>query len=382
VKSLARFFLFLLLALLLAGGGAGFYAYHAARNFLNTPANVALGEEERFFYLEVPLGSSLDQVAERLYAEGGISDARKFRLLGRWKRVAGRIKAGEFEFSTGWKPGQVLDQLVSGRSLLHRVTIPEGLPWWEVGRILEENGFARFADFEACVKDARLMRRYGIPFATAEGFLFPDTYMLDRPSSITRAHAENIVAVMVQNFWTSTSAIWQEAAHKAGLRQGEGVEVTASGQVIASFVPLYARKFPAEVKNLVILASLTEKESAVPEERPRVSGVYVNRLRAGMLLQCDPTIIYGLGPGFKGPILRSQLRDASNLYNTYKFAGLPPGPICSPGLQALDAAFRPEDHRYLYFVATGKPGGRHVFSRTLAEHDRAVQDYRKATERR
>jgi hypothetical protein len=132
---------------------------------------------------------------------------------------------------------------------------------------------------------------------------------------------------------------------------------------------------PAALRRLIILASLVEKETGLPAERGTVAGVYANRLRRGMLLQCDPTIIYGIGPSFKGAIRRSQLEDASNPYNTYKHAGLPPGPICSPGLASLDAAFAPERHEYLFFVATGLDGG-HSFSKTVSEHNRAVQLYR------
>jgi UPF0755 protein len=133
---------------------------------------------------------------------------------------------------------------------------------------------------------------------------------------------------------------------------------------------------PAALGALVVLASLVEKETALPAERARVAGVYANRLRLGMLLQCDPTIIYGVGPGFSGSILRSQLRNAANPYNTYKHAGLPPGPICSPGLAAFLAAALPEQHAFIYFVATGLADGSHVFSKSSAEHNAAVRKYR------
>ena len=377
MKKLLKYILLLGLIVIVAGAGLGAYVYYSMNKFLDTPANIALNQEEKFFYVIVEPGSSFERVAFQLYEQGGISDVDRFKLLGRWKKATGQIKAGEFEFNTSWKPEQVLDQLVTGRSLLHRVTVPEGLPWWEVGRLLEARGFVKYEDFEACVKDSRLMRRYGIPFATAEGFLFPETYMFNKSMTPTRAHAESAVSTMVQTFWRATGHIWEEAAETVGLQEGEGVEVTASGQIIASFVPPYARKYPQEVKQMLILASLVEKESAVPDERPIVAGVYANRLRINMPLQCDPTIIYGLGQGFKGPILRSHIRDAQNPYNTYKIYGLPPGPICSPGVQAMNAAYKPEQNKYLYFVATGKSDGRHIFSRTLAEHNRAVQAYRK-----
>ena len=129
------------------------------------------------------------------------------------------------------------------------------------------------------------------------------------------------------------------------------------------------------LKELVIMASLVEKETGLPEERPRVAGVYANRLKINMLLQCDPTIIYGIGEAFKGSILRSQIQDASNRYNTYQHAGLPPGPISSFGLDAIKAAANPEQHDYYYFVATGVDKG-HTFSKNLTEHNKAVTVYR------
>ena len=124
-----------------------------------------------------------------------------------------------------------------------------------------------------------------------------------------------------------------------------------------------------------------EKETGLPEERPRVAGVYDNRLRKGMALQADPTVIYGLGPDFAGPLLRRHLEDSGNPYNTYRIPGLPPGPMCSPGLSAVEAALRPESHDYLYFVATGRDRG-HIFSATLAQHNRAVRAYRQALRER
>jgi hypothetical protein len=132
---------------------------------------------------------------------------------------------------------------------------------------------------------------------------------------------------------------------------------------------------PDALKRLVILASLVERETPLPQERSRVAGVYANRLRLGIPLQCDPTIIYGVGESFTGEIRRSQLQDASNPYNTYQRVGLPPGPICSPSAESLAAAFDPEEHQYLYFVATGVGG--HAFSKTLAEHNKAVEMYRR-----
>lgn len=377
-KILLAVLAFFLLAGL--GGLGGLYLYIS--NFAGTPSNQALGQEPRYFYMLVERGASFDKVANDLYREGAISSVDKFKLLGRLRGTSSQIKAGEFEFNTAWTPEQVLDQLVNGRALLHRITIPEGLPWWEVARLLEEKGFARAEDFAELVRDQRLLQRYGIPFATAEGFLYPETYMLNKGRVPTKAHAQSAMQTMVQTFWSKTAHLWNGAGGAPGLEGAPGsggsggVDVGASGTVVASFVPRYARENPEEVKRLVILASLVEKESAVADERPRVAGVYSNRLRIRMPLQCDPTIIYGLGPSFKGPILRSQLLDSSNVYNTYRFYGLPPGPICSPGLGAIQAAFNPERNDFLYFVATGYSDGRHTFSRTLREHNAAVEKYR------
>jgi UPF0755 protein len=359
------------------------------KNFLNTPANQTFGDEARYYYLVVESGANFDKVAENIYRERGISSVWRFKLLGRISRQTVNIKAGEFEFSTAWTPLQVLEQLVSGRALLHRITIPEGLPWWEVGKLLEAQGFARAADFASCVNDVRMMRRYGIPFANAEGFLYPETYMLNKASVPTGAHAQSAMQTMIQTFWAKTAPLWGELGGELeGKTDGPaspvhaGADVSASGRAVASFVPRYARLHPDEVKRIVTLASLVEKESAAADERPRVAGVYMNRLNIRMPLQCDPTVIYGLGELFEGRILRSHLLDATNPYNTYKFYGLPPGPICSPGMGSLKAAFHPEQNRYFYFVASGKGDGRHVFSSTLAEHNAAVRQYRELIELR
>lgn len=363
----------------LLGAGAGVFFWQL-NQFKSTSPAAAKGEEPRYYYLLVEKGASFDQVAEDIFREGGITDIDRFKFYGRWEGKASSIKAGEFEFNTGWTPVQVLDQLVSGKVLLHRITIPEGLPWWEVGKLLESKGFATAADFAECVNDSRLMKRYGIPFDNAEGFLFPETYLLNKGRVPTKAHAQSAMQTMVQTFWSKTAAIWAEADSASQLTPNSegGVVVSSSGQVIASFVPAFAREKPQEVKRLVILASLVEKESAVADERPRVAGVYANRLRINMPLQCDPTVIYGLGEKYPGKILRSHLLDGANPYNTYKFYGLPPGPICSPGLQAMNAAFKPEVNSFLYFVSTGRADGRHIFSKTLDEHNRAVQQYRQA----
>ena len=206
----------------------------------------------------------------------------------------------------------------------------------------------READFDAVIHDSEFLRHWGIPFESAEGFLYPDTYFMPQPRAMDPAAARAAAGRMVDTFWRKADALWPEG-----------------------------RPDPATLRRVVTLASIVEKETAVPAERSRVAGVYANRLKKNMLLQADPTVIYGLGPDFRGPLLTKHLQDGGNAYNTYRLAGLPPGPICSPGLAALRAALSPEVHNYLYFVANGKDGG-HVFSTTLSQHNRAVRDYRNA----
>lgn len=413
--GLARFVAFLLLLLVCTGMLAGYDAWR----FLTSPAQIDNPQES---IIDIKPGMTFIQIADELARLGAVSDARRFLLLARFKGKVGSIQAGEFQISTGWTPLQLLDHLTTGRPLLYRLSLREGLPWWEVARLVESGGFASAAEFKAVIHDPEFLRAYGIPFANAEGFLFPETYLLRKPKTLGgREQAEAVARLLVESFWRHTWPLWQEYAaskeEKAGdfitlpalrLRGGKLIKAPAAGgpperspapsrqpgevrMVLSAGSPQDSgtKETPAAgslqpavvpvsrdtLQRLVTLASLVEKETGVPEERARVAGVYANRLRLGMLLQCDPTIIYGLGEAFKGPIRRSQLEDPGNLYNTYRHPGLPPGPIASPGLAALRAALHPEDHDYLYFVAVGD-GGKHEFSATLRGHQKAVERYR------
>lgn len=333
----------LLFVLALAACG---WLWREARTFLDS-APESPGREIGF---DVTPGARLGQVAAALAEKGLITDARKFSLLARYKQWENRLQAGRFALNTGWTPERVLDVLVNGKPVLFRVTIPEGLTWWQTGRLLEEAGLVRFADFREVIADPDFLRHYGIPFATAEGFLMPDTYLLkkaDAPGEAQfKAQARAVAGRMVDNFWRRTAAVWPGKVKPRG----------------------------NDLKTWVILASVVEKETAIDKERPRVAGVYQNRLARRMLLQADPTVIYGLGPAFDGNLRRKHLDDPANLYNTYQRPGLPPGPICSFGTAALAAVINPEQHDFLYFVAK-TDGGEHTFSSTLAEHNRAVRQY-------
>lgn len=336
--------LMILLALVCAGAGT---AYYMVASYMNTPVN-ANGQE-----VEVTIfpGQSFQELAEELVKKGIIPDVERFALLAHYKKLSGKIQTGRFLVNSGWSPVQTLDHLTSGKPILERVTIPEGLTWWEVGKRLEKAELVRFEDFAEVVKDDGFLRFWGIPYGTAEGFLYPDTYFIMRPLVLDKASARAVAGRLVDNFWRRTAPLWPE-----GRRPGPG----GAGAV----------------RTIVTLGSIIEKETAVADERTRVAGVYSNRLKAKMLLQADPTIIYGIGPTFNGDIRRRDLENAANPYNTYKHVGLPPGPICSPGLASMRAAQKPEEHDLFYFVARGD--GSHTFSSNLKEHNVAVKLYRSA----
>ncbi|HIW79125.1 MAG TPA: endolytic transglycosylase MltG, partial [Candidatus Bilophila faecipullorum] len=347
-RTLLRWLGAFLLLLLLACGAAGWLAY----DFLHSPGSDPAVSAPRDIEVAVLPGATFGTLTPDLVRLGAVRDNDKFLLLLRWMRYRNlphALKPGRFRLNTGWTPQRVIDQLVNGSPLLDRVTIPEGLPWWETGKRLEAAKMVRFEDFAKVIRDPAFLRHWGIPFDSAEGFLFPDTYLIMRPLELNEKTAKSVVGRLIDNFWRRTAPLWPD-----GRRPGP------SGY--------------AEVRRLVTLASIVERETAVAAERPRVAGVYANRLRIGMLLQADPTTAYGLGEGFDGNLRRRHLDDADNPYNTYKRPGLPPGPICSPGLACLRAAAQPEAHSYLYFVARGEDGS-HVFSSNLTDHNRAVRAY-------
>ncbi|MCR4666552.1 MAG: endolytic transglycosylase MltG [Desulfovibrio sp.] len=354
MRYFPRLLVAVLILLLLCGAGLGIMTYH----FLTTPPSQ--NGNEVFF--DIPPGARLSGVATRLKENGVITDARFFTLLARWKNEQNAMKAGRFALRTDWLPEKVLQTIVHGQPVLYRLTIPEGLTYWQTGRLLEEAGFLTFPEFMEIITDKNFLRHYGIPFDSAEGFLMPDTYLLKKPGSLNKENnnknpqcedknvqgeARKLIGRLVDNFWRKTSPLWPD---------GKRPDAKALARIVT-------------------LASIVEKETSVPAERPRVAGVYTNRLNRNMLLQADPTVIYGIGPKFSGKLLHRHLDNLQNLYNTYQHLGLPPGPICSFGISALSAAICPEQHDFLYFVAK-TDGGEHIFSRTLEEHNRAVRNYR------
>lgn len=329
-----RLLLALLLLILVAGSFVGWEVYR----FLHVPPQ-SPGESVT---VTIEPGLTLARIGQLLEERRVVSSGWKFRIYAQAKGLTASVQAGEFALHTGLPPRQVLGTLVTGKILLHRLLIPEGLTWWQVGRLVEQSGLATFESFAQAVADPDLLMRFDIPAGHAEGFLFPETYYLARPRN---QDARPIVETMLTNFWKVTDAhLWPDG-----------------------------RPSNEDIRKAVVLASLVERETGVAEERERVAGVFANRLRLGMLLQCDPTIIYGLGPDFSERLRRVHLDDQANPYNTYIHPGLPPGPIASPGLASLMAVRNPEKHDLLYFVS--RKDGSHAFSRTLEEHNRAVRRY-------
>lgn len=306
-------------------------------DFLNVPPE----KEGREMLFAVEPGQTLWTVSSHLAEKGLIKDAKRFRSYAQAEEKSGKIRAGEFRLYTNMTAPEVLTTITTTSGILHKFSVREGLNWWQTAEVADKSGLTTYEDFKKAVFDPELIEQYSIPAKNLEGYLFPETYLLTRPRGDT-GHA--LVETMLSEFFKAAQKAWPE-----GLPSSKKIHET------------------------VILASLVEKETGDITERRTIAGVFANRLRKGYLLQADPTIIYGLGEDFDGNIRKRHLRDKSNIYNTYQHRGLPPGPICSPGLESLKAAINPEKHSYLYFVAKGD--GSHYFSKSLREHNNAVRKY-------
>jgi UPF0755 protein len=294
----------------------------------------------------VAAGESLGHVAERLQAAGLVRSARALKIFARWNELDGRLHVGEYELSPHESSAQILDAITSGRVKTWPVTVPEGTRASEIALRLQEAGLADAEAFMAVVRDPDVAHALGVPGDTLEGYLYPDTYQL--PHGLP---ADEVARTMVRLF----DRVWSEQ-----------VEPLAAGSPLSKY-------------QIVTLASIVEKETAAPEERPLIAAVFLNRLKKGMRLETDPTVIYGIAD-FDGNLKRRHLEDAGNPYNTYRIPGLPPGPIASPGVDALLAVVRPSDTDYLYFVS--RNDGTHHFSATYDEHVNAVNRYQKRPRRR
>jgi peptidoglycan lytic transglycosylase G len=293
-------------------------------------------------FVEIPQGAGSRVIGDRLVAAGVVQDRWTFRLA-LWLSGEGRrLQAGEYRFDRPATPLEIVDRIARGDVFVIRVTFPEGLTIPDMAAIFESHGFGRAPLFLDAAKDTAAIRDLDPAAADLEGYLFPDTYPLPRHTD-----AAKLVRQMTAEF---ARALTPELRAAAAARH-------------------------LSVRETVTLASIVEKETARPEERPLVAAVYENRLRLGMPLQCDPTVIYALQRAGKydGNLTRQSLAYDSP-YNTYKYPGLPPGPIASPGRASIEAAVHPaDDPGVLYFVS--RNDGSHEFARTLEEHNRNVRKY-------
>jgi UPF0755 protein len=284
-------------------------------------------------------GLPFTEVARRLQDAGVVRNASGFKLLAWLRGDARRIKAGPYDFGGPATPGRVLDRLVAGDVRRQRLTIPEGFSLREIAARIEAEGIGSAETFLQLARDPEFIASLGIASPSLEGYLYPDTYLFDSGTPEDR-----IIRAMVRQFENRLAPDLVEGAAKAGL----------------------------DPHQLVTLASIVQKEAGSRAEMPVIAAVFHNRLRLNMPLQADPTVIYGVAD-YNGTITRKHLLTPTP-YNTYRMTGLPPGPIACPGEDALRAAAFPAESDYLFFVASGD--GTHTFSRTLGEHNRAVQRYR------
>ena len=305
-------------------------------NYLNTPPD---GDRDVRF-VEISSGMSFAQVADVLEKEGIVSGVKRFCLLAKLKGVEKEIKAGDYTFHTAMTPSRVLDKLVKGEYRVHKVTIPEGFTLFQIADLLEKEGLVEKKKFLEYVSDPLFVHSLGIKGKTLEGFLFPDTYQLRKGMG-----EEFILRRMVSRF----------------------------NEVFKEEYKQRTKELNMDLEEVVTLASIVEKETSDPSERSLIAAVFRNRLNKGMMLQSDPTVIYGL-KDFSGNLTKEDLK-IKTPFNTYLIKGLPPQPIANPGEESIKSVLYPSPKKYLYFVS--RNDGTHHFSVTLKEHNQAVNRYQK-----
>jgi UPF0755 protein len=318
-------------AVALVAGAAGLWL----RSHLRAPFKGFAGDE---VFVDLPPGTSVQGIAVRLTDAGVIPDTLTFRVAARLMGSERHLQAGEYRFTDPASPYDVVARLARGDTYAHAITFPEGLTIREMAVIFEKSGLGTADDFIRAAADSSALEAIDAGAPTLEGYLFPDTYAWSRHTT-----AGDAVAAMVARFTRAFDARVRAAAEADGLTP----------------------------RQVVTLASIIEKETASADERPLISAVYRNRLRIGMPLQCDPTVIYALmrAGRWNGNLTHQDLQIDSP-YNTYRYRGLPPGPVAAPGGASLVAAVEPASVPYLYFVS--RNDGTHVFATTLAEHSRNV----------
>lgn len=289
--------------------------------------------------VEIKKGSNSQNISLYLQQKGLIRYPWAFKLLTRIKGFGNRLKAGEYRLSASMSPAEILDKIAGGKVIQHPVTIPEGYNVYEIGKLLEIHNIAKKESFVSMAFDPGVIDSFGFNTKSLEGYLFPDTYYFEKNVS-----EYDILEKFVNTF---------------------------RKKVMTPEIMSEVEKSNLSFHKIITLASLIEKETGMGEERTLISAVFYNRLKKRMRLQCDPTVIYAI-KNFDGNLRKKDL-DIDSPYNTYRYRGLPPGPIANPGVASIKSALHPKDVNYLYFVA--KKNGEHKFSNTLKEHNKAVLKY-------
>ena len=330
MSGVKSFFRLLGVLMLLGLAGAGFVVYR-----LNQPYQGFQGET----FVDFPRGTGTSAMADALVQAGVVRSRWEF-LLARFAGQTRILQAGEYRFNRPASPMEVVRRIARGDVFYDLLVVPEGRNLFDIGAAAEQLGLFQAAKFLEAARNPALIRDLDPQAPTLEGYLFPDTYKLSRHTT-----PDQLCRLMTGKFREA----WR-SLHTT-----------------------------ADVHRTVTLASLVEKEGKLADERPRIAGVFENRLRIGMKLDCDSTTIYAalLREHYRGAIYRSDL-DSDHPYNTYRHAGLPPGPIANPGLASIRAALAPADSDSLYFVARADGSGGHEFSSNIAAHESAVERYRRA----
>jgi UPF0755 protein len=316
--------------------GAAFWVYQQARSWMVTP----IAQLSDPLVYEVPRGAALITVLNDLQKRSIIKHPRELSLWLRYQRPNFKLKAGEYELRPGMTPADVVDLFDSGKVILHKVTIVEGITIKEMRKFLADEAALLHSDPKKSTQV--LLKPFSGKYPSAEGWFFPDTYAFAKGTP-------DLEILRIAN----------ERMHS---------ELNKAWSTRDPDLPL------ANPYEALILASIVEKETGLASERSLIAGVFIERLRKGMRLQTDPTVIYGIGDRYDGNIRKIDLqRDTP--YNTYTRAGLPPTPICLPSAASLDAVMHPKITGAIYFVATGKGDGSSYFSKTLEEHNEALRKY-------
>jgi len=303
--------------------------------YADTPASAS---DSDTVVVDVRPGQTMRATADSLHRNHLIKSPFKFILIARINGFDKHLKAGEYLFSAAMSPRKILETMVAGAVVLHKLTVPEGLNIYQVAELVERAGFGTQSAFIQTAGNADRARAKGLEADSFEGYLFPDTYFFPKDAGV-----EQIISAMVSRFWSVFTARWQLRAKELGF----------------------------SVHEIVTLASIIEKETGDPAERPVISSVFHNRLKKKMRLESDPTVIYGIND-FDGNLTRKHLVTTTP-YNTYKIIGLPSGPIANPGRASLEAALYPDETAFIYFVS--KKDSTHHFSTNLRDHNEAVRKY-------